>query len=169
MGASYQRSHLQSEVSPPIGDLTSNQRSHLWSEVSPPIGGPTSNQRCHLQLEVSPPIRGPISNRRWDLQLEVGPPIGDLTSNRRSHLLEVFFRTIWGDHNTWLHQEWRLGDYENNKGIVILCHYCPKHQSRKIRSFCNNRFHCGEQWHLLPRMLQTLNLCPGLYEIPDNN
>ena len=69
----------------------SNQRFHLQSEVSPPIGGGTSNWRSHLQLEVSPLIRGVTSNQRSYLQLEVRPPIGDLTSNQRSHLLEVFF------------------------------------------------------------------------------
>ena len=55
MGASNWRSHLQSYVGPPIGDLTSNWRSHLWFEVSPLIGGPISNWRCHLQSEVPPP------------------------------------------------------------------------------------------------------------------
>ena len=83
MGASNRRSHLQLEVSPPIGDLTSNQRCHLRSEVGPPIGGDTSDW-------------GVTCNQRWDLQLEVtlligvSPPIGGVTSNWRSHLqLEV--------------------------------------------------------------------------------
>ena len=70
--------------------------------ISPLIGGSTSKWRAQLQLEIAALIGGPIS--KW-----------------RSHLLEVFFHTIWSNHNAWLHQppatEWggdlgRLGHHQ---------------------------------------------------------
>ena len=101
---------LGMEVSPLIGGSTSDQ-------VSPPIRGPTFDWRSHFQSEVPP--------------LEVSPLIRDLTSNWRSHLwLEVsppggIFYTIWGDHNTWLHQEqeqWEQQEkWHRRIGIAQLC------------------------------------------------
>ena len=47
----------------------------------------TSNWRW-----VTSDVRWEVSDRRWE------------TSNSSSYL-EVFFHTVWGNHNTWLHQE----------------------------------------------------------------